>query len=165
MEKIIDGVLFTTDFTQEDVETSIKRQREIFGGEFGFLDSSHRYAEKTIREFAKTWNKEKDFLLIAKKDGRFIGTITFMGEENNVGRLRFLILEPDMRGKGIGKAIVTTALEWAKSLGYSHIYLSTHSVLKTARGMYAKLGFVKTSEESAEEVCPGAMEEVWEIDI
>ncbi|MBQ8603336.1 MAG: GNAT family N-acetyltransferase [Oscillospiraceae bacterium] len=165
MEKSVNGVLLTTEFTMEDVETSIRRQREIFGGEFGFLDSSHPYAEKAIREFVKTWQAEKDFMLVAKAGDRFVGTITFMGEENGVGRLRFLIVEPDMRGKGLGKAIVTTALEWAKDMGYSHIYLSTHSILNTARRMYSKLGFVKTGEESAEEVCPGAMEEVWEIDV
>lgn len=165
MEKVVNGVLLTTEFTPEDVETSIRRQREIFGGEFGFLDSSHPYAERAIRDFAANWNKEKDFMLVAKDNDRFVGTITFMGEENGVGRLRFLIVEPDMRGKGTGKAIMATALEWAKEMGYSHIWLSTHSVLDTARKMYAGMGFVKTGEESAEEVCPGAMEEVWEIDV
>lgn len=165
MEKMVNGILLTTAFTSEDVETSIRRQREIFGGEFNFLDSSHPYAEKAQREFAATWQRSKDFMLVAKADDRFVGTITFMGGENGVGRLRFLMVEPDMRGKGLGKAIVTTALEWAKDMGYSHIWLSTHSVLDTARAMYAKLGFVKTSEEPADEVCIGAMEEVWEIDI
>ena len=165
MEKIINNVLLTTDFTAEDIEISIKRQREIFGGEFGFLDSAHPYAEKAIREFAENWNKEKDFMLVARHNGRFAGTITFMGEENGTGRLRFLILEPHLRGQGIGKAIVTTALEWAKAMGYNHIWLSTHSVLETARKMYRKLGFIKISEEPADEVVPNAMEEVWEINI
>lgn len=165
MEKTVNDILLTTDFTAEDIELSIKRQREIFGGEFGFLDSSHPYAEKAIREFAVNWDKQKDFMLIAKENSKFAGTITFMGEENGVGHLRFLILEPHLRGKGIGKAIVTTALEWAKEMGYNHIWLSTHSVLETARHMYTKLGFVKVSEEPADEVVPNAMEEVWEIDI
>lgn len=165
MEKFVNNILITTEFMPEDIEISIRRQREIFGGEFGFLDSSHPYAEKAIRQFAATWNKEKDFMLVAKDNGRFVGTITFMGDENNVGRLRFLILEPELRGRGIGKAIVNTALELAKDMGYNHVWLSTHSVLKTAINMYASLGFIKTSETSAEDVCPGAMEEVWEKDI
>ena len=60
---------------------------------------------------------------------------------------------------------MTTALDWAKQMGYSHVWLTTHSVLTTAIKMYQSLGFVKTAEESAEEVCPGATEITYEIDL
>ena len=165
MEKMYKGILLTTDFTLDEVETAIVRQREIFGGEFNFLDTSHQYAEKAQRDFIKNYDPSKQFLLITRNNGKFAGTITFMGEDDGVGRLRFLIVEPEVRGIGLGKEIVSTALEWAKEMGYSHIYLTTHSVLEVARKMYASLGFVKVSEEPADEVCVGAMEERWDIDI
>ena len=165
MEQYYRDILLTTEFTPEDVETAIRRQREIFGQEFGFLDSSHPYAERAQRDFAANWREGKDFLLIARKDGKFAGTITLMGETDDVARLRFLIVENELRGMGLGKAIVTTALEWAKEMGYTHVWLTTHSVLTTALKMYQSLGFVKTAEESAEEVCPGATEITYEIDL
>lgn len=165
MEKMYQDVLLTTEFTPEDIESSIRQQREIFGGEFGFLDSSHAYPEKIIRNFAETWNPENDFMLAAKKDGRLVGTITFMGEERPSGRLRFLIVAPDCRGIGLGKEIVQTALDWAKELGYTHIWLTTHNILTTARAMYVSMGFRKTDECPADEVKPGIREETYVIDL
>ncbi|MCR5373505.1 MAG: GNAT family N-acetyltransferase [Solobacterium sp.] len=165
MEKIYKGILLTTDFTEEDIETSIRKQREIFGGEFGFLDSSHAYPAMVIREFAKTWRPEKDFMLAAKKDNELVGTITLMGEDDRVARLRFLIVDPAYRGIGLGKEIVLTALEWAKEMGYTHVYLTTHSILETARAMYTSMGFRKTGEGPADEVKPGILEETYEIDL
>lgn len=165
MEKLVNDILLTTEFTDEDIEYSVKRHGEIFNSEFGFSKESHGPVAGMIREFGATWNPEKDFMLVARKNGNFIGTITFMGGENGNGRLRFLFVEPSERGFGTGKLIVTTALQWAKDWGYTHLHLSTFDVLKTARAMYTKLGFVKTSEEPADYVVPGIVEEIWEIDI
>ena len=92
MEKIVNDILLTTTFTQEDIEYSKKRHVEIFGSEYGFSQFFNKYATAAIDAFPKTYNEEKDFMLIAKVDGKFGGTITFMGEENGVGRLRFFFL-------------------------------------------------------------------------
>ena len=94
-----------------------------------------------------------------------VGTITFMGEERPSGRLRFLIVAPDCRGIGLGKEIVQTALDWAKELGYTHIWLTTHNILTTARAMYVSMGFRKTDECPADEVKPGIREETYVIDL
>ena len=94
MEKMVNDVLLTTTFTQEDIEYSKKRHVEIFGSEYGFSEFFNKYATAAIDAFPKTYNPEKDFMLIAKVEDKFAGTITFMGEENGVGRLRFFFVEP-----------------------------------------------------------------------
>lgn len=166
MEKHLEnGIVFTDRFTQRDIETSLERQKDIFGGEFGFLDSAHDFARQAVREFCRAFRRDRDFMLVAKKDGKFIGTITLMGEEDGRARLRFLILEPDMRGVGLGKKILSTAMEWAKDMGYTHIWLTTHSVLERAVNMYKSMGFEKTGEVPADDVCPGATEITFERDI
>ncbi len=167
MEKTVNGVLLTTTFTQEDIEYSKKRHVEIFDSEYNFSAYFNKYATAAIDKFPHTYNPEKDFMLIAKIDGRFAGTITLIGEgeEEGVARLRFFFVEPFTRGKGVGKLIFTTAMEMARDMGYNHLYFSTYNKLEPARNMYRKLGFVITKETPEDEVVPGAVEEIWEKDI
>ncbi len=165
MEKIVNNVFLTTKFTQEDIEYSKKRHVEIFDGEYGFSEFFNKYATQAIDNFPKTYNPEKDFMLIAKVDGKFGGTITFMGEGDGVGRLRFFFVEPFTRGKGVGRLVFTTAMNMAKEMGYNHIYFSTYNVLNAARTMYRSLGFQITKETPEDAVASGVVEEIWEKDI
>lgn len=165
MEKTVNNILLTTEFTQEDIEFSKKRHVEIFDGEYGFSEYFNKYATAAIDRFPQTYNPEKDFMLIAKVEGKFGGTVTLIGEENGNARLRFFFVEPFTRGKGVGKLLFNTAMSMAKDMGYSHLYFSTYNVLKPARNMYRNLGYVITKETPEDEVLPGAVEEIWEIDI
>ncbi|MBQ3587892.1 MAG: GNAT family N-acetyltransferase [Oscillospiraceae bacterium] len=167
MEKMVNDILLTTEFTQEDIEYSKKRHVEIFDGEYGFSEYFNRYATGAIDKFPQTYNPEKDFMLIAKVDGKFGGTVTLIGEgeEEGIARLRFFFVEPFTRGKGVGKLLFTTAMSMAKEMGYRHLYFSTYNVLEPARNMYRNLGYVITKETPEDEVLPGAVEEIWEIDL
>lgn len=165
MEKRINDIILTTDFTQADIEYSKKRHVEIFDSEYGFSEYFNKYATSAIDKFPHTYNPERDFMLIAKVDGKFGGTITLIGEEDGNARLRFFFVEPFTRGKGVGKLIFTTAMSMAKDMGYSHLYFSTYNLLKPARNMYRQLGFTITKETPEYEVAPGAVEEIWEKDI
>ena len=159
------NIALTTDFTQEDIDYSIKRHIEIFDGEYGFLAPFNESVTQLISDFGKSYNKDKDFMLIAKVSNKFAGTITAIGKENGRVQLRFFFVEPFTRGLGIGKLLFTTAMEKSKEMGYNHAFFSTYNVLKVARTMYRQLGFTITHTEPDEEVAPGVMEEIWEKDL
>ena len=165
MVKEVNGVTLTTEFTHEDIEYSMKRHIEIFDGEYGFSEYFNKYATGKIAEFEHIYNPEKDFMLIAKVDGKFAGTITLIGEEDGNARLRYFFVEPFTRGKGVGKLTFTTAMELAKEMGYTHLYFTTYNVLKVARTMYRQLGFEITETVPDENVAPGVIEEYWAKDI
>lgn len=57
-----------------------------------------------------------------------------------------MYLLPQARGKGIGKALIERAFELAKQLGYRRMYLETMPELRTAIGMYEKMGFTYLSQ-------------------
>ncbi|MFM7357360.1 MAG: GNAT family N-acetyltransferase [Sediminibacterium sp.] len=52
-----------------------------------------------------------------------------------------MYLLPSARGKGLGKALIEGAFDQARNLGYRKMYLETMPELKTAIGMYEKMGF------------------------
>ena len=161
----IEGITLTTDFTQEDIDYSIKRHAEIFDGEYGFKPFFNDMVAKLIGDFPSIYKEGRDFMLVAHADGKFAGTIPLLGEETGRARLRYFFVEPFTRGRGVGKLIFTTAMKKAKEMGYNHLYFSTYSVLKVARTMYRELGFTVTDSYDDEEVGNGVKEEIWEKDI
>ncbi len=160
-----EGLILTTDFTKEDVDYCTKRHLEIYSEEFGLSQVFFDNVVSLIDEFYREYDSEKDFMLVARDNGRFAGTITMIGEEDGNARLRFFFVEPFTRGKGVGKLLFTTAMQLSKDMGYTHAYFSTFNVNKIARTMYRKLGFKMTGEESAEEFGHGLIEENWEKDL
>ena len=120
---------------------------------------------KTIGEFGRDFNAEKDFTLIAYVDGVKMGSISGIGRENGNVQLRFYFLHEGARGMKLGKKLFVAAMDKCKEMGYNHIFFHTFNKLEVARAMYEKLGFTVTGSHSEESVAEGAIEEIWEKDI
>ena len=76
-------------------------------------------------------------------DGSVVGGVGIgpVAGAQGVCELQKLYVDARQRGHGYGGQLLTVALEFAAK-HYRQCYLETHTVLKTARAMYAKHGFV-----------------------
>ena len=83
-------------------------------------------------------------LWVAEEDGRILGSIGMLAEES-MGRLRWLLLHPDLRGKGAGRKLVETALDYARERGFPGVFLTTIAGLDAAHQIYRRAGFELTS--------------------
>jgi GNAT superfamily N-acetyltransferase len=45
------------------------------------------------------------------------------------------------RGRGLGRALMAAAVDWAKAAGAPRLYLETNSALAPALGLYRAFGF------------------------
>lgn len=81
------------------------------------------------------------FQVLLNEDNKIIGTYALCPLSKDKCELRKMYLSPQFRGLGIGKKMLESALEKAKSLGFSRIELETASVLKEAIALYEKFGF------------------------
>ena len=81
----------------------------------------------------------------------------------DVARIRLLLLEPFARGIGLGRGLVEACVEFSRAKGYRRVTLWTHKELTAARAIYAKLGFVKTGEESHDDWHGKATSEFWDL--
>ena len=59
-----------------------------------------------------------------------------------MSRLRLLYVEPFARGHGIGNQLVEACIRFAVTTGYEAMTLWTHTVLASARRIYAAHGFM-----------------------
>jgi ribosomal protein S18 acetylase RimI-like enzyme len=52
-----------------------------------------------------------------------------------------IVVSPDVRGKGYGRAVTQALMHWGKAEGTSHAYLQVHAQNSVARSLYGSLGF------------------------
>ena len=77
-----------------------------------------------------------------------VGVAEFDGIDD-CAELQKLYLDDSAKGKGLGKALIQLAINWAASSGYKNLYLETHTGLAAALNLYEKTGF-----RQIEKPCP-----------
>ena len=101
-------------------------------------------------EFAKTYDPNKDFFAVAELNGQIVGSIVINGLSNEIALLRWFLVHPDARGRGLGHQLIDNALAFCRERGFKKVRLWTISELKAAAHLYKEAGFVVTREETHE---------------
>ena len=122
----------------------------LYAKEYGFDHTFEAYVAAPLAEFVQSSDQERQRLWIAEIDGNIIGTIAIVGASEREAQLRWLIVHPDSRGLGMGRALVEKAVDFCRDRGYKSIILWTVSALTAAKYLYESAGFVKTEEETHE---------------
>jgi putative acetyltransferase len=86
----------------------------------------------------------KSIYLIAEEEGLLLGGCGISptgGLPDGCAELVRFFLAKESRGKGIGKTLMTAAMDHARTLGYKQLYLESFPELTVAVSMYEKAGF------------------------
>jgi len=98
-----------------------------------------------------------DVLLVARnRAGALIGSVAVRPLPDGTGELRRFYVRPPARGTGLGRALAAAAVARARELGYALLRLDSLPRMKTARRIYASLGFVPC-EPYSDNPIPGVL--------
>ena len=106
--------------------------------------------QKNVDDF---WGPDKSrryaVLLRQKQTKELVGVAWILASDqsNDVGELNKLYLRKDFRGRGLGKAVLTSMIEKAREIGFKTMYLITGRELTTAIALYKSFGFVEVPQE------------------
>jgi ribosomal protein S18 acetylase RimI-like enzyme len=143
----------------------IARHGELYA-ELGYPPVFERYVVQAFGDFVADFAPPRDRIFIAERAGRFAGSIASKGLPDATAQLRFLLVEPDARGLGLGRRLVRSVVDHARRSGERRIVLDTASDLAAARALYAAHGFRKTASTSGEPWLPrGVASERWELEL
>ncbi len=96
-----------------------------------------------LSEFYLDKPEQRKYYILLDENERIIGGIGLAEFEALDGwaELQKLYLIDEYKGQGLGKKLVELVIDIAQILGYSTLYLETHTNLKAAIGLYEKCGF------------------------
>lgn len=79
----------------------------------------------------------------ASLDGEAVGSVFIDGKNlgDNIGHLRWFILDPKAHGNGIGNALMTKAMGFCDARGFEETHLWTIKGTDAARRLYEHHGF------------------------
>lgn len=129
-----------------DIGGAVALHGRLYTGEYGMDQTMEAYSAVGIGGFLLERlerGPEAGELWVAEQDGRIVGAISMQAEEG-MGRLRWLVLDASLRGRGIGRALVEVALDYARGRGFPGVFLTTVKGLDAAHGIYRKAGFELT---------------------
>jgi putative acetyltransferase len=133
--------------TRED-NPEIERIIKSVLTEHGVNKPGTAYFDESLRNMYEFYSGANSIYFVARYENRIVGgggVYPTEGLPADTCELVKMYLLPEIRGKGIGKSLLTNCIEFAKREGYTKMYLETMNELKQAVSMYEKTGFVLLS--------------------
>jgi DNA-binding MarR family transcriptional regulator/GNAT superfamily N-acetyltransferase len=148
-----------------DIGWIVSRNAVLYHEEYGWTIEYEALVAEIAGQFIKTFDPARERCWIAEADGRPLGSVMLVNGGNGIAKLRLLIVEPDARGLGVGKALVTECVRTAREFGYKSMTLWTQSILTAARGIYRSVGFRLIDEKPHHSFGCDLVGETWEMEL
>jgi DNA-binding MarR family transcriptional regulator/GNAT superfamily N-acetyltransferase len=149
-----------------DMGWVIERHGTLYFDEYGFDESFEALVAQIASDFITKLQPSRERCWIAERDGQRLGCIFLVSsQDNTTAKLRLLLVDPQARGLGVGRQLVTACVQFARSAGYREIVLWTQQNLFAARHLYQQAGFVKASDEPHHSFGCDLVAETWKLNL
>jgi len=131
-----------------DPEAIVDLHRRIYPGEHGVDETFTRdVGAELARLVARGWPGPGEGIWVVERNGALAGCLALSDEGQGTGRVRFFLLEPGLRGDGLGRRLLGELLERARGAGHSRLTLTTFEELRAAAHLYRQAGFRVVAED------------------
>ena len=146
-----------------DMGWIIRRHAELYHEEFGWDASFEGFLADIAAAFLKSFDRAHDCCWMAESDGAIVGSVCLIRVSDEIAKLRLLLVEPRVRGRGIGKRLIEECIVFARRAGYAKITLWSNDILHAARRLYERAGFRLIAEEPYRRFGQDLVGQTWEL--
>jgi DNA-binding MarR family transcriptional regulator/N-acetylglutamate synthase-like GNAT family acetyltransferase len=152
-------------FAAGDLGWIVERHGALYWQEYGWDIRFEGLVAGIVSDFVTNFVPARERCWIAEYDGRRAGCIMCVRLNDDVAKLRLLLVEPWARGIGLGKRLVRTCIDFARAAGCRELVLWTNDVLVEARALYQKAGFVLVESEPQPNFGKDLIAETWQLNL
>jgi GNAT superfamily N-acetyltransferase len=126
-----------------DIDAIVALHDRVYRGEYGADERSVQTTRSAIeRAVRRAWPRESALgsLWLVERDGRLVGSLAPVLECPRVGDLDWFVLDADLRGRGLGRRLVSDLIAEARTRAIQKLKIETFDKLTAAR-IYRAAGF------------------------
>ena len=148
-----------------DMGWVVQRHGEVYFREYGWNEEFEALVAEITVEFIRKLDPARERCWIAEHNGQRVGCIFLVAKDATTAKLRLLLVEPEARGLGVGRTLVSECVKFARDAGYQKIVLWTQENLSAARHLYTEAGFQVTAREPHHSFGHDLVAETWELEL
>lgn len=119
----------------------------FYSAHWGFGSYFEKKVATELAAFAGALPAEGKQLWLYVENGRALASLAIDGDvASGIAHLRWFIADDSLRGSGIGRQLMTRAMQFVDQQQFRETYLWTFKGLDSARHLYELFGFTLTSE-------------------
>ncbi|MFK7754848.1 MAG: N-acetyltransferase family protein [Sedimentitalea sp.] len=149
--------------TALDVPWLVAQHGALYQRDEGFDDSFAPLVASILDQFFAEHDPTCETGWIAEENGQRLGSIFCVKTDEYTAKLRLFLLTPNARGKGLGKRLLRTCMEYARDSGYRRMALWTHESHRAACALYAAHGWSLDSSKPVHAFGVDLVEQSWSI--
>ncbi|HEU4852425.1 MAG TPA: GNAT family N-acetyltransferase [Telluria sp.] len=148
-----------------DMGWIVHRQAVLYAQEYGWNSEYEALVAEIVAKFVREFDPASERCWIAEQDGKVVGSVFVVRQDEATAKLRLLYVDPCARGLGLGRRLVDECLGFARGAGYRRMVLWTNSVLVDARRIYERAGFELVEENEHRSFGKDLIGQVWARDL
>jgi ribosomal protein S18 acetylase RimI-like enzyme len=139
---VIEQIAIRRTLRDSDARAIAELHRRIYEPEYGLNEQFTASVQEGVEAAAAAgWPERSGAVWLVERDGPLLGALALTDEGSGLGRVRWFALDPSLRGRGLGRSLMSELLDEARAAGLRELALETISVLTAAARIYRDAGF------------------------
>lgn len=136
---------------------------DYYAAEWGFGRAFETKVAAELAEFLARMDPARDLFLTAWRGDVLVGSITMdvSGGGPDGAHLRWFVVSDSERGSGLGKQLMSRAIDHADSVAAGPVWLTTFAGLEAARALYERHGFTLSTQSEDDQWQGGVREQLF----
>jgi ribosomal protein S18 acetylase RimI-like enzyme len=136
------------DLRPGDLRSIVAHHGRVYCPEYGLDQTFEAHVGASVAAAgARGFPNAREGIWIVELAGRHAGSVA-LTDEGERGCVRWVVLDPELRGAGLGRRLIGEVVVAAEAAGYDGLSLQTFSDLRAAAHIYRSHGFELTDQQT-----------------
>jgi GNAT superfamily N-acetyltransferase len=139
---VSDPVVVRRELGRGDADAIAWIHARVYAPEYGMNDNFCESVRSSVNAaIAKGWPQAGGAVWLIDGESGLAGSLGLTDEGDELGRVRWFVLAPELRGRGLGRRLVQELIAEARAAGFKRLELETFNALAAAAHIYRTAGF------------------------